>query len=156
MAETILVIDDDPAMVDFLTQRLTAEGFTVSTAGSGLAGINQAIDLHPDLILLDLRMPVPDGWVVCKTLRANPKTRHIPIIAVTGVLLPGQLEQAKVSGVDDFAFKPIDVTDLLFRVRAMLDCRGIQDAVERHTRYREIVRGMSAQSGPTHPPGGKG
>jgi CheY-like chemotaxis protein len=67
-------------------QRLAAEGFAVSTASSGLDGINRATDLYPDLILLDLRMPVPDGWEVCKSFRADPKTRHIPIIAVTGVL----------------------------------------------------------------------
>ena len=146
MAETILVIDDDPAMLDFLKQRLASEGFTVSSAGSGVQGINQAVDLHPDLILLDLRMPVPDGWDVSKLLRADPKTRQIPIIAVTGVLLPGQLEQAMAFGADDIAFKPIDVADLLIRVRAMLRCRGIHDPAERRTRYIEIAREMSAKS----------
>jgi len=152
MAETILVIDDEPSMLCFLKQRLASEGFTVSTAGSGLDGINRASDLHPNLILLDLRMPAPDGWEVCKMLRANPKTQHIPIIAVTGVLLPDHLEQAMASGADDFAFKPIDLTDLLIRVRAMLDCRGIHDAVERRTRYMEISREMSAESARAHPP----
>jgi len=156
MAETILVIDDQQATLAILKRRLAAEGFGVSTAGSGLDGINQAIGLHPDLILLDLRMPVPDGWEVCKSLRANPKTRHIPIIAVTGVLLPEQLEQAMASGADDFAFKPIDMTDLLIRVRAMLECSGIQDAVERRTRYIEIAREMSAESTRAHPPAGEG
>jgi len=156
MAETILVIDDESGMVDFLKHRLASEGFTVSTAGSGLDGISRAIDLLPDLILLDLRMPVPDGWAVCKSLRANPKTRHIPIIVVTGDLSPGHLELAKVSGADDFAFKPIDMTDFLIRVRAMLDCRGIQDPVERHTRYIQMVRGMSAESTRAHPPAGGG
>ena len=156
MAETILVIDDQQATLAILKRRLAAEGFGVSTAGSGLDGINQVIGLHPDLILLDLRMPVPAGWAVCKSLRANPKTRHIPIIVVTGDLLPGHLELAKVSGADDFAFKPIDMTDFLIRVRAMLDCRGIQDPVERHTRYIQMVRGMSAESTRAHPPAGGG
>jgi two-component system cell cycle response regulator len=155
MTETVLVIDDDPAMLDFLTQRLAAEGLTISIAGSGLHGINQAIDLDPDLILLDLRMPDPDGWAVCKMLRANPKTQHIPIIAVTGVLLPGQLEQAMASGADDIAFKPIDMADLLIRIRAMLRCRGIHGPIERRTRYMEIAREESAKSARPHPPASK-
>ena len=152
MAETILVIDDDAAMLDFLTQRLAAEGYTVSTAGSGLDGINRATDLLPDLILLDLRMPVPDGWAVCKSLRADSRTQHIPIIVVTGVLSPGQIEQAMAAGADDFASKPIDLTDLLIRIRAMLECRGIDDPVERRSRYTQITREMSAQSGRARPP----
>jgi two-component system cell cycle response regulator len=147
MAETILVIDDEPSMLCFLKQRLALEGFTVSTAGSGIDGINQAVDLPPDLILLDLRMPGCDGTEVCQMLRANPKTQHIPIIVVTAVLLPEQLEQAMASGADDFAFKPIDMTDLLVRVRALLGSRGSQDAVERRQkRYNEIAREMSGES----------
>jgi CheY-like chemotaxis protein len=154
MAETILVIDDDPAMLDFLAKSLAPEGFTVSTAGSGLDGINQAIAHPPDLILLDLRMPVRDGWGVCKTLRTNPGTQRIPIIVVTGVLAPGQLGEAMAAGADDLAFKPIDLADLLIRIRAMLDCRGIDDPVERRTRYLELAREMSAKSVPVHPPAG--
>ena len=140
MAETILVIDDDPAMLDFLTQRLSPEGFTVSTASSGQDGINQAIIRRPDLILLDLRMPVQDEITVCKVLRANPKTQHIPVIVLTGVLLPSQLEEVRTSGADDFTFKPVDLTDLLIRIRAMLACRTIADPAERSTRYYEITR----------------
>ena len=131
MAETILVIDDQQTVLALLKRRLAADGFSVSTAGSGLDGINQAIDHPPDLILLDLRMPGYDGITVCRMLRANPKTQHVPIIVVTAVLLPVQLEQAMASGADDFAFKPIDMTDLLVRIRAMLRCRGIHDPVER-------------------------
>jgi DNA-binding response OmpR family regulator len=140
MAQTILVIDDDPAMLDFLTQRLSAEGFSVSTTASSQDGINQALIHQPHLILLDLRMPIQDGVTVCKVLRANSKTQYIPIIVVTGVLLPSQLEEARTSGADDFAFKPVDLTDLLIRIRAMLACRAIEDPVERFTRYYEITR----------------
>jgi len=155
MAETILVIDDDRAMLDFLTQRLAPEGFTVSTAASSQDGINQALIRRPDLILLDLRMPVQDGVTVCKVLRASPKTQHIPIILLTGVLLPSQLEEARISGVDDFAFKPVDLTDLLIRIRAMLQCRAIQDPVERFARYYEIIRDAASKSSRLHPPDSK-
>jgi len=155
MTQTILVIDDDPAMLDFLTQRLAPEGFTVSTAASGQDGINQALIYRPDLILLDLRMPVRDGVSVCKVLRASPKTQHIPIIVITGVLLPSQLEEARTSGADDFAFKPVDLVDLLIRIRAMLACRAIDDPVERFTRYYEITREAASKSSRPHPPDGK-
>jgi two-component system cell cycle response regulator len=104
------------------------------------------------LILLDLRMPVQDGVTVCKVLRANPKTQHIPIIVVTGVLLPSQLEEVRTSGADDFAFKPVDLTDLLIRIRAMLACRAIEDPVERFTRYYAITREAASKSARPHPP----
>ena len=152
MAETLLVIDDDPAMLDFLTQCLSPEGFTVSTAASGQDGINQAIILQPDLILLDLRMPIPDGMTVCKELRANPKTRHIPIIVITGILWPSHLREAMAFGADDFVSKPIDLPDLLIRIRAMLECRTIEDRVERFARYTELAREAARKSSRLHPP----
>jgi len=146
MAETILVIDDDPAMLGFLAQRLSGGGFVVSTARSGQDGIDQAKALRPDLILLDLRMPYPDGPTVCKTLRADAKTQRIPIIVVTGVLTPAHLEQALSSGADDFASKPIDMPDLLIRIRAMLDSRNIDDPAERRKHYTKLAREMSADA----------
>jgi len=154
-AETILVVDDDASMLDFLTQRLSPEGFAVSTASSGQEGIDQAVASPPDLILLDLRMPVPDGVAVCKSLRANPKTQRTPILVVTGVLSPAQLEEAMTSGADDFVSKPIDMTDLLVRVRAMLACRTIADPIERLTRYIETVRAATNKPPRPHPPSGK-
>ena len=155
MAETILVIDDDPGMLDFLKQRLIPEGFTVSTAASGKDGINEAMIHQPDLILLDLVMPTQDGMTVCQALRANPKTQSIPIIVVTGVLSPGQLEQAMAAGADDFVSKPVDLTDLLIRIRAMLKCRGIDDPIERRKRYMEVALEMSIKSARARPPADK-
>jgi DNA-binding response OmpR family regulator len=155
MAETILVIDDDPAMLDFLTQRLGPEGFTISTVASSQDGINQAITLLPDLILLDLRMPARDGLTVCQLLRTNPQTQHIPIIVVTGVLSPSHLREAMTSGADDFVTKPIDLTDLLIRIRAMLECRTIEDRANRFARYTEITREAAAKYSRLHPPASK-
>lgn len=155
MAETILVIDDDPAMLEFLTQSLSPEGFAVSTVVSGQEGIHQAILRHPDLILLDLRMPVRDGVSVITVLRANPATKHIPIIVVTGVLSPAQLEEARVSGADDFVSKPVDLIDLLIRVRALLECRAIEDPVKRLEHYNEITRAAASKSSHFHPSDGK-
>ena len=155
MAEIILVIDDDPAMLDSLKQRLIPEGFTVSTTASSEDCINQAIIHRPDLILLDLRMPVRDGITVCKMLRANPKTQHIPIIVITGVLLPSQLEEARAYGADDVALKPIDPSDLLIRIRAMLACRAIEEPAERSARYHEITHEAASSSSRLHPPASK-
>ncbi len=155
MAETILVIDDDPAMLDFLRQRLGPEGFTVSTVASSQDGIDQANILLPDLILLDLRMPARDGVTVCKLLRTNPKTQHIPIIVVTGALSPSHLREAMASGADDFVSKPVDPTDLLIRIRAMLECRTIEDRADRFARYTEITREAARTYSHRHPPAGK-
>jgi len=146
MGETILVIDDDPAMLDFLVQRLSPEGFTVSTATSGEEGISRATKDRPELILLDIRMPIRDGVAVCKALRAKPETQGIPILVVTGVLSPAQLQDAKNSGADDCVSKPVDVTDLLIRIRAMLKCRTIQDQAARSARYAELIREAASKS----------
>jgi DNA-binding response OmpR family regulator len=127
-------------MLDFLRQHLGTEGFTVSTVASSQAGIDQAITSLPDLILLDLRMPARDGVTVCKLLRTNPKTQHIPIIVVTGALSPSLLGEVMAAGADDFVSKPIDLTDLLIRIRAMLECRTIEDRADRFARYTEITR----------------
>jgi DNA-binding response OmpR family regulator len=155
MAETILVIDDDPGMLDFLKQRLIPEGFTVSTAASGKDGINEAMIHQPDLILLDLVMPTQDGMTVCQALRANPKTQSIPIIVVTGILSPSHLREAMASGADDFVSKPVDLTDLLIRIRAMLECRMIEDRVERFARYTEIALEAASKFSRLHPPATK-
>jgi DNA-binding response OmpR family regulator len=155
MAETILVIDDDPAMLDFLTQRLSPEGFTVSTVASSQVGIDRAFLLLPDLILLDLRMPVRDGATVCQLLRTNPKTQHIPIIVITGALSPSHLGEVMAAGADDFVTKPIDLTDLLIRIRAMLECRTIEDRADRFARYTEIAREAARKCSALHPPARK-
>jgi DNA-binding response OmpR family regulator len=139
-------------MLEYLTERLTPEGFTVTTAATGQDGIDQAISRQPDLILLDLRLPVTDGVAVCQALRADARTERIPILVVTGVLSPSQLEQSMTSGADDFVSKPIDIPDLLVRMNALLACRTITDPIERLSRYVEMVRQSSAKSTRPVPP----
>lgn len=155
MAQTILVIDDDPGMLDFLTQRLSPAGFTVSTAASSEDGIKQAIIHQPDLILLDLRMPVRSGVTVCKVLRSNPKTQNIPIIVITGALSPSQLRESMTAGADDFVSKPIDLTDLLIRIRAMLESRTIEDPAERFAHYTQLTREAASTPSRLQPPAGE-
>lgn len=141
--ETVLVVDDEVEMRNFLKDVLASQGFSVHVAASGQEAINQAPLLKPDLILLDLMMTTLDGIAVCKMLRASEKTENIPILVVTGSLSSQQIEESMTSGADDFISKPIDVQDMLIRVRAMLKWRAITDPVARLSRYVETVREMS-------------
>jgi DNA-binding response OmpR family regulator len=142
---TVLVVDDEVTMLDFLKNTLATEGVAVSTAATGEDGIKQAITNKPDLILLDLRMPAMDGVAVCKAIRANNQTEHIPILVITGTLSREQIEGSMTAGADDLVCKPIDVQDLCLRVRAMLKCKDITDPTERHQRYGQTVRQMVEQ-----------
>ena len=137
---TVLVVEDDAGMRDFLKNVLATEGFLVHTADGGADGVKQAITLSPDLILLDLRMPGLDGVAVCKALRTNKATESISILVATGTSSTEQIEDSMACGADDFVTKPIDVRDLIVRVRAMLECKNIADPIERLSRYTEIVQ----------------
>src|SRR6266404_318853 len=117
---TVLVIEDDAGMRALLEDALAPERFMVYTADGGEDGVKQALALKPDLILLDLCMPGVDGVAVCKALRANEETETIPILVATGTTSTDQIKESMVRGADDFVSKPIDVPDLLIRIRAML------------------------------------
>ena len=139
-------------MQNFLRDVLISQGFSVHTVSTGRDAISEAFTLKPDLILLDLIMASIDGVAVCKALRTNEKTQHTPILVVTGSLSNKQIEESMTSGADDFISKPVDVQDMLVRVRALLKCRDIVDPIERLSRYVETVREMSeGLSHPTHP-----
>ena len=142
---TVLVVEDDAGMREFLKNVLAPEGFAVYTADTGQEGIKQALTITPDLVLLDLLMPTMDGVAVCKALRTNKETENIPILVVTGTESRQQIEESMTGGADDFVSKPIDVRDLLVRVRAMLQCKQIADPVERLSRYVDTVRQMTGK-----------
>ena len=139
----------------FLKNVLAPEGFDVSESATGEDAVQQAVAGKPDLILLDLRMPVPDGVAVCKAIRANAKTESIPILVVTGTISREQIEESMTAGADDFVSKPIDVRDLLVRVRAMLKCKEIADPVDRLQQYLKTVREMMEAPPPPAQSGGK-
>jgi DNA-binding response OmpR family regulator len=149
---TVLVIEDDAGMREFLKSALAPENFVVYTADGGEDGVKQALARRPDLILLDLVMPGVDGVAVCKALRKNKETETIPILVATGTPSTKQIEDSIVSGADDFVSKPIDVRDLIIRVRAMLQCKDIADPIKRLSRYTEIVRENTATLPPPTPP----
>jgi DNA-binding response OmpR family regulator len=140
--ETVLVVEDDVEMQKFLKDLLAPENLTIHTTANGKDGLDQALSLKPDLILLDLRLPGLDGASFCKAIRADQQTENIPIIVVTGVQSNEQLVQSMTAGADDFVSKPVNAWDLLNRVRAMLKCKHIADPVERLQRYIETVGEM--------------
>jgi CheY-like chemotaxis protein len=108
----ILIVEDVEFNRDLLTQMLD-EDYTVVTAEDGAAGVAKAVAERPDLVLMDLSLPVIDGWEAVRRIKADPTTGSIPVIAVTAHAMSGDEEKARAAGCDDFLTKPID-EDLLF------------------------------------------
>lgn len=111
---TLLVVDDEPADVE-LIRRIAEDAVVpidVVAAHSGAEALERAQARPPRLMLMDLVMPVMDGWEVVRRLKADPATRHIHVIAMTNYAMPGDREQALAAGCDDYIAKPIDVRQL--------------------------------------------
>ncbi|WP_226634578.1 PleD family two-component system response regulator [Brevundimonas poindexterae] len=127
MPARILVVDDIETNVRLLEAKLTLEYYDVLTCGSGAAALELAAAHHPDIILLDVMMPDMDGFETCRRLKADPATRHIPVVLVTA--LDGREERIKglEAGADDFVTKPIDDVVLLARMRSLTRLKSIMD-----------------------------
>ena len=135
MAERVLVVDDEAGNRDVLEAILTEDGYLVEQAESGTQALAQATAAPPDLILLDLMMPGMNGFEVCQRLKQDPATASAPVIVVTGLGQIRSKEAALASGADDFLTKPVQVEDLLARVRAMLKVRRIRQDLDRTLAY---------------------
>jgi CheY-like chemotaxis protein len=121
----VLYVEDNDDNVYMLKMRLELEeGFEVLVAGDGAQGLAIAAAERPDQILMDLNLPVVDGWEATRRLRADPGTRGIPIIALTAHAMAGDRERALGAGCDEFDTKPIDLERLLEKIRAVLDRPG--------------------------------
>ena len=116
----ILVVEDVEFNRDLVVQ-LLEDTYEVLTAGDGVEGIGVAEHVHPDLILMDLSLPVMDGWEATRRLKADDRTKHIPVLAVTGHALTGISEDAKRAGCDGFITKPCLPEDLTVEIRKVLD-----------------------------------
>jgi len=116
----ILYVEDNEDNVYMLTRRLERRGHTVLVAGDGAAGIERAKAEAPDLILMDLSLPVMDGWEASRRLKAAPETRAIPIIALSAHVLEGEREKALAAGCDEFDTKPVELDRLLGKIEALL------------------------------------
>lgn len=117
----ILLAEDFEDARDLYKDFLEFSGFTVQTATNGREAINLATSLQPDLILMDASMPVLDGWQATRELKANPATRHIPILALTAHAFDDARQEAQQSGCDGFVTKPCLPDDLVAQVRATLE-----------------------------------
>jgi two-component system, cell cycle response regulator DivK len=120
----ILLVEDDEMNRDMLSRRLERGGHQVVIAADGAQGVLLAQSAAPDLILMDMSLPVLDGWQATRQLKAAPATRAIPIIALTAHAMAGDREQALEAGCDDYDTKPIEMPRLLRKIQALLAKEG--------------------------------
>ena len=117
---SILYVEDNDDNIYVLKKRLTRVGYTVLVAMDGAQGVAAASAELPDLIIMDMTLPVLDGWAATRQLKASPATRHIPVIALTAHAMSGDREKALEAGCDDFDTKPVEISRLLEKIRALL------------------------------------
>jgi CheY-like chemotaxis protein len=116
----ILLVEDNELNRDMLSRRLERRGFTVVMAVDGGQGVQMALTEKPDLILMDMGLPVLDGWEATRQVRADPATSHVPIIALTAHAMSSDEQKAKEAGCDDFDTKPVELPRLLEKINALL------------------------------------
>jgi CheY-like chemotaxis protein len=116
----ILYVEDNDDNIFMLTSRLTRAGYTVVVATDGAQGVAMAGSERPDLVLMDLSLPVLDGWEATRRIKSGSETRGIPVIALTAHAMAGDEEKARAAGCDDFDTKPVELQRLLGKIRALL------------------------------------
>ena len=116
----ILLVEDNEMNRDMLSRRLRRKGFTVSFAHDGLQSLKLSESLQPDLILMDIGLPYLDGWEATTQIKANPKTAHIPIIALTAHAFDYDREKSFEMGCDEYETKPVNWSALLTKINHLL------------------------------------
>lgn len=117
----ILLVEDNEMNRDMLSRRLMKKKFEVAIAVDGKEGLDMALADPPDLILLDMSLPIMDGWTAAGHLKSSPVTQHIPIIALTAHAMSGDKEKALAAGCDDYDTKPVEFRRLLGKIHAFVD-----------------------------------
>ena len=117
----ILLVEDNEMNRDMLSRRLIRKGFKVEIAVDGEEGIKKALDFLPNIILMDLSLPILDGWEATKAIKSNPNTSKIPIIALTAHAMASDRDKAIAAGADEYDTKPIDFKRLLHKIQFVLD-----------------------------------
>jgi len=120
MARRVLVVDDHPALIGLIADALTRAGYTVISAENGETGLAAVDEHHPDLVILDLSMPVMTGLQVLRALRNHPETQYLPVIVLTGRDGAADILDCWMGGVDRYLVKPCSMEELLNAVRQML------------------------------------
>jgi two-component system cell cycle response regulator DivK len=116
----ILLVEDNEMNRDMLSRRLVRNGHEVTIAIDGQQGVDMAMSQLPDLILMDMSLPVIDGWEATRRIKGNDATRKIPVIALTAHAMAGDREKAMEAGCEDYDTKPIEITRLLGKIAALL------------------------------------
>jgi CheY-like chemotaxis protein len=114
----ILIVEDNEMNRDMLSRRLERRGFEVVMAVDGGEGVAMVRSELPDLVLMDMSLPVMNGWEATQAIRADPSTAHLPVIALTAHSMPGDREKAMAAGCDDYDTKPVDLPRLLSKMAA--------------------------------------
>jgi CheY-like chemotaxis protein len=120
----ILIVEDNEMNRDMLSRRLARRGYDVAVAVDGQEGLDMASSESPDLILMDMSLPVLDGWEVTRRLKADPTMAKVPVIALTAHAMAGDREQAMAAGCDDYDTKPIELDRLLGKIQTLLEQAG--------------------------------
>ena len=127
MTARVLIVDDIPTNVRLLEARLTAEYYDVVTANSGPQALEICQTTDVDIVLLDVMMPDMDGFEVCKRLKANPRTHHVPVLMITALDQPSDRVRGLEVGADDFLTKPVDDMQLMARVKSLVRLKSLTD-----------------------------
>ena len=116
----ILLVEDNEMNRDMLSRRLERKGYEVVIAVDGEAGVDMASSASPDLILMDLSLPVMDGWEATRRIKADAATQDIPVIALTAHAMAGDEQKAREAGCDDYDTKPVELNRLLGKITSLL------------------------------------
>jgi two-component system cell cycle response regulator DivK len=125
----ILIIEDNELNRDMLSRRLQHRGYDVLLAVDGADGVDVARASMPDLVLMDMSLPVVDGWEATRRMKADGTLRHIPVIALTAHAMSNDREKALDAGCDDYDTKPIELARLLSKIEALLERRDQERAI---------------------------
>jgi CheY-like chemotaxis protein len=120
----ILLVEDNEMNRDMLSRRLERRGYQIVMAVDGSQGVDMATSESPDLILMDMSLPVMDGWEATRRIKAEPGTQSIPVIALTAHAMAGDREKAVEAGCDDYDTKPIELPRLLGKIETLLSRNG--------------------------------
>src|ERR1700709_2441278 len=136
MTARVLVVDDIMSNVKLLEAKLPAEYFDVVTAFNGRECLARMAETNPDIVLLDVMMPGMDGFEVCRRIKSDPRTAHLPVVMVTALDQPSARVAGLEAGADDFLTKPVDDAALFARVRSLVRLKMMTDEL----RMRESTR----------------
>jgi CheY-like chemotaxis protein len=124
----LLLVEDNEMNRDMLTRRLKRKGFEIDAAGDGEQALVMIQKSTPDLVLMDMNLPIKNGWMTCQEIRANPNTEKLPVIALTAHAMAEDKQKALDAGCDDYTTKPIDFPLLLEKIDALLTLNKKQGA----------------------------